>query len=211
MAPKAKTYVPEEAMDLHESHREDGLAKKPRPKSMTKSVHWADYGIFFEITHINDMSEDEINDTWYSRSDYQSFRQDCYMTIDMATAAREAGKRLSGSKVFCERGLEHMIDEERSRLRRERVQEGVEVVLDEQEFQRNQRMDLPEIIAEMYNDISSQAHLDAHDVGLQYEKEMLRETLKEIRRAMKKASETVEIRTSHLARVGVCSPRRKVI
>ena len=163
-----------------------------------KSVAWAKSGEFMEIKHLNDMLLEEVHAIWYNHTEFRGFKRDCHVTINIATAAFQAGKRLPS--MVCDRGLEYHIDETRRNLRRSRRQMAVEAVLAEQYDQELDGLYSPEFIAEVYRKVSLPAHFDAHKLALQYEKEMFREINTELIKKVKRTRSVESI--GYTAKVG---------
>ena len=137
-----------------------------RPK---RSVTFAPTARMICVTHLHDMTNDEVESIWYDGSDYDSFHRDCQMTMCLARAAATAGRKLarSNTTLFCEIGLEHVISKTQGALRRKRRQLAYDVVLREQHCQKlADGSYMPEAIADLYEVISSRCHEDAHKRAL---------------------------------------------
>ena len=175
---KPKLSTPKE----HNVDRYGDDAKINTRKSK-KSVSWARSVRSYRIIHVNDMSEQELNATWYNTLEYHSFKKECQLTICLARAAHEARTRLPGrGKQVTERGLEHLIHKERGDLRRVRRRCGMEAVLSEQLYQQQQGFSSPESIAASYRQISGPAQCDANDQAFQYQKVVISANRKDQKR-----------------------------
>ena len=166
MCPNSNLSVIEPNLLISEEHTQ----LKNLPTKSKKSVSWAKSAICIRIVHLNDMPKEILNATWYDANDYQLFKKDCQLTISLARAAYKARTRLPGrGKHVTERGLEHLIHEERRDLRRVRRQRGVEAVLGEQIYQQIQGLYFPEIISALYKEVSDPAQRDATDHAVRYQ------------------------------------------
>lgn len=137
-----------------------------------KSVSWSTHGTLIPI----DISDNDAELVWYDHCDYIAFKKDCQMTMLMSRATTETLRSKRGKSksldMYCELGLEFVIDSQRKMLRRRRREKAREVVLGEQYDQQLDGLCCPEFIADLYKDISIPSHNDAHQRGLEVEREI---------------------------------------
>ena len=67
----------------------------------TKGVSFSPTVLVRKTTHLNDYSEQELSQCWYSTDEYHKIRRDCLYQVE----ALNLGKTLDGRK-YCSRGLE---------------------------------------------------------------------------------------------------------
>ena len=133
--------------------------------SVKKSVHFAPTAKAMLIPHVDELCEDEINAVWYSRKEYKNFKKDCQRTASLAKQATLVGSETIRSSI-CDRGLECMVNRERSNLRSNRRNYIWDAILDEQFQQQKDGTHNPQALADLYRTVSAQAQCDAHQVGL---------------------------------------------
>ena len=145
-----------------------------------KRVRWAPQHVqaTHDITHLNEMSIEEITDAWYQKHQYVAFKRECLYVWHLSINGE-----IKNNGDWCERGLEHIIDDDRRKNREWHKKCAISSVLETQRIQRlqqeqQQRQDddttsnkivSPELLAEMYQQTSSLAQLEAHSRGLQDE------------------------------------------
>ena len=152
-------------------------------KITRKSVSWAPSVFAYNITHIDDMSDEHIKTIWYERKDYRAFKNNCRESAILAF--RESRLLDSGSPMtasFCVRGLEHIADKQVGNLRRLRKRCVWNIVLDEQENQLAEGIYDPESYEELCYEISSSAHRQAHMKAMQDYEEALEKEAKDDRK-----------------------------
>ena len=154
-------------------------------EGQTKCVRWAPQHALHEIhdiTHLDEMSIEEINDTWYQKHQYAAFKKECVFIWHLSINGEIKSKN-NADEEWCERGLEHIIHDERRKSREWERKCAISSVLETQKVQRQQEMSdddksndkndseclSPEYLAEMYKQASSLSHLEAHSRGLQDE------------------------------------------
>lgn len=112
---------------------------------------------------------ERTEDMWYQKEDLESFMEQCEVSRVSANKLFPAGECVS----FW--GLEHTICEKLQQNRSNRKREAFDVVMDEQENQREDGECLPDYIAEIYKDITRISQLEAHEQALRYRKELNQE------------------------------------
>ena len=140
-----------------------------------------------EISHLNDIPRTEINDTWYQKEEYKSFKQDCCHAWHVIQHRRLHPGRptsLVEDQDYCTRGLELLIDAARQDTRNRHRQVSMQVVMECQRQQQHesgshQTTITAEYMAEMYHHTTSLSQLEAHSRGLQDELELVRISLSE--------------------------------
>lgn len=182
------------------STTDDGVADKKQldivnndrngssPKSGSKkkrSVAWSSSAP--QVKYFSQPADDEPSEAhsdlpsyspWYSQADYDVFYQECLLTTMLV---KKFGRIPSQARdKVTTRGLGHMISEERAEARRLRRIDGWEVVLGEQQYQRQfmkenriHRNDIEsmhhnaECIASLYKQVVSVCQTEAHLQALQ--------------------------------------------
>ena len=134
----------------------------------TKIVKWSNTCKQIYITHINDMSSDEIESTWYKKQDYRAFRRDCKNNVHILK-----GLQTNSTGVdVCGRGLETSIFPEIEIHRRALKELALKQVLIEQSRNWSDKTYAQEFIAEIYEDICGPCQQEAYRKGLQDEEEV---------------------------------------
>ena len=144
-----------------------------------KRVRWAPQHVqaTHDITHLNEMSMEEISDAWYQKHQYVAFKRECLYVWHLSINGE-----IKNNSDWCERGLEHIIDDDRRKNREWHKKCAMSSVLETQRIQRLQqeqqrqvddgtsnKIGSPELLAELYQQTSSLAQLEAHSRGLQDE------------------------------------------
>lgn len=129
-------------------------------KTFTKRVCFAEHDEVFEIPHVNDLSDDEIDAVWMSEEDFKSIRKECRMII--LAIERECTNILDGVEL---RGLEHHMSTQRKQKAavREILYGTVEKL---QCFQDETNMDVSDMMGEMCQKVSSRSEKMAHRMAL---------------------------------------------
>jgi hypothetical protein len=168
MAPKAETnimidcVIPSSYDAENDIIHQEKTFKKPLIK---KSVQWKATCTQVLIEHIDDMSESEIRSIWYDKLDYRAFKKDCKDNIKLA---REGNLK----SIICLHGLEPMCAKRAAFRRASRIN-AWDVVLNEQYKQlRTGQQQSPELIAELYQEISLECQRYANLVGIRYQQEL---------------------------------------
>ena len=119
-----------------------------------------------DTIHINDLRK--ITDTreiWFSEEEIEAIRSNRLDVLD----CMESGVPFDAEEE-CSRGLEPHLETVR-RVRRQNIMEAVFAVLDEQDLQRDEGINDPELLADVYFSRSYESGLDAYWMGLQDRKE----------------------------------------
>eukprot|EP00535_Pseudo-nitzschia_heimii_P004238 CAMPEP_0197188456 /NCGR_PEP_ID=MMETSP1423-20130617/17827_1 /TAXON_ID=476441 /ORGANISM="Pseudo-nitzschia heimii, Strain UNC1101" /LENGTH=213 /DNA_ID=CAMNT_0042640291 /DNA_START=12 /DNA_END=653 /DNA_ORIENTATION=- len=132
------------------------------------SVMFAPTVLIYRTMHINDFTDEEINDCWYSDRENKAIVSDC---VKIISSMNGSGKRLSSS-ISCFRGLECRTPQGQKRRASHRFC-AFDAVLDEQDTQ----WDSPENditkIRDGYRVYSKPSHVEALRIGLEDEKEAM--------------------------------------
>ena len=120
-----------------------------------RCVRFSPFDEVMEVLHVNDMSDEEISQVWYSSKEMQAIRRKCRRTVDL----------MNRCETLTSRGLEKHT-EQILRQRSEIKSEIYEILLDTQHLQRLRGVVDPEQIAGLYKPYSDIAHLEAHMIGL---------------------------------------------
>jgi hypothetical protein len=120
--------------------------------------------------------------TWYVKKDLATFREQCEITRILAR------RGFKGNNFTSCWGLEHTICEELSQNRSTRKKEALDTVIEEQEGQRKDGQYMPDVIAEIYEDISKLSQIEAHQQALRYVKELNEDDTNDSERLSKKVT-----------------------
>ena len=148
--------------------------------SNNKRIRFAANDAVYPIVHVNDMTNHELKNCYYSRNEMTSMKQNCADIIEFARYINERKekqtkhdeetvKNLSGLKLFT-RGLERHVCEKTATLRKERMETSVQDVLEEQHFGNSAGMCCENVIAKLYSQISRPCQQDAYERGLNDER-----------------------------------------
>lgn len=103
--------------------------KSNRKLPLAKSLRFADKNEVFPIQHLDDMTDDEIFEIWYTSREYSEIKQAYQLTIFMM----ESGEAITGDE-HTSRGLEYRT-QEGAWARYENKRDAYNAVLDEQDRQ----------------------------------------------------------------------------
>lgn len=81
-----------------------------------------------EILHVNNYSNEERANTWYSRDEFGSMKRECQITANLIDRGLVSGD----CENYCITGLEHNIRSHDNNMRKSRVEKGIDAVLEEQ-------------------------------------------------------------------------------
>ncbi|CAJ1949163.1 unnamed protein product [Cylindrotheca closterium] len=125
-----------------------------------KSVCFAKHDEVFEIPHMNDLSDEEIDAVWMSDTDFKSIRKECRKVI--LAIERGCFKSLAGVEL---RGLEHHLFSQRKQKDaiREILYSTVEKL---QSFQDETKTDVSDMMAEMCQKVSTRSGMMAQQMAL---------------------------------------------
>ena len=140
------------------------LRKKPKRKHGLKSstkVRFSQDVQAREIPHLNDVSEQQIECTWYTEEEYSDIKSEILLTLK-----RQRYGVLDNCKELCFRGLEART-REGSIFRRSNRRNSLEAVLHEQSRQESLRgLHSSDDIAQVYMDTTFENCRAAHAKGL---------------------------------------------
>jgi hypothetical protein len=145
----------------------------PQRSSIKKCLRFDMYDEVFEIPHIDDLSDDEVNATWYSKKEFQAIRRSCLRTVElMEQSGDEYDFRLSkASSKHCTRGLEKHTDLQRD-IRKRQQEVCFEAVMAIQDLSDSRGIALNDIMAELYAQSCSNSVREAILVALQDAREV---------------------------------------
>lgn len=122
---------------------------------------------FKTIRHVADFGEDEINEGWYRKKDFMRMSEEVGEIAQMVSE----GKETQNGEEISIRGLEHLVEEDVADYRAEKMIASIDAVLDEQDEQRDEEINDPDVIAQMYSEIVTPLLREAYLVGLRDAKE----------------------------------------
>jgi hypothetical protein len=135
--------------------------------STTRSVRFAKTCNVHAIPHHSEMSAEEINDVWMNRYDIKQTKQAVNSTVFLMKSG--VGALLTEADDFCERGLEHLLDEKYAH----RVKKSQGIALAVQRFLRRNGAKNPEMIAKAYTAYTVVSRENAHNLALDDQKECI--------------------------------------
>mmetsp|Transcript_22961 Transcript_22961/g.65061 ORF Transcript_22961/g.65061 Transcript_22961/m.65061 type:complete len:239 (+) Transcript_22961:132-848(+) len=139
--------------DHSDASTKSGRSRHPRHRPV---IGFEEYDEVFEIPHLNDLSQEEIDSVWTGRHGLRTIRQRCIEIVDRIQ---------SGERGLYIRGLEHYVDPESSRSR-ETKRMRAELLRYVQELEDMKGTQLPELFASLYSKMSERSQLLAHRRGL---------------------------------------------
>ena len=123
-------------------------------------VSFAPAVIVRNVQHLNDISKEEIEATWYTPDEFKMMKRDVHVTVKMMSR----NERLGIDQ--CIRGLEHKTKEGRARRMMNQI-ESMSAVLDEQDYQSSNGISYDdERIARVYKSYTIHCAASAHFHGL---------------------------------------------
>ena len=130
----------------------------------SRKVRFSRYDEIVDTFHINDLKRiTNTKDIWFSEQETEEMKHNCLNVI----GCMESGLPLHNEQE-CTRGLEKQLSTSRHH-RRQHIMEAVFSVLDEQELQREEGINDPELLADIYFSRSYESGLDAYLIGLEDE------------------------------------------
>lgn len=156
------------------------VLKNKNSKSKGMSISFSGKKHIKKIPHLNTMTEEDIEQIWYSHYDYDDIKASFEYTVFMMDAGE--AKTVENDE-HTTRGLE-MRTEEGAWARFEHKRDAYNAVLDEQDRQWNDGEDDPELISQSCLEVSRSAAKGALERGLNDEKAS-NEINKEIRSTIK--------------------------
>jgi hypothetical protein len=122
-------------------------------------VRFADYEEVVEIPHVNDMTQEEIDDSYMSDVELRAIQYECKALVRMMDEEDE------DLRDVCVRGLDQHTPEY-SRCRKATRQQAYDAVFEVQSYQAFQGVSAPELIAELCQKCSSSSVAEAKMVGI---------------------------------------------
>jgi hypothetical protein len=138
----------------------------PCQKSSKKSVSFFPTVRLRTVKHINDYTHVEFEETWYSQTDLDIVIEECLETVRMM--AKE--EVLLAEDGFCKRGLEYQTPKG-AKFRKGNKVCAMQIVMEEQNLQRNMGIVDAEYLAELYIDATKNSERLALMRGLSDEEE----------------------------------------
>jgi hypothetical protein len=148
---------------MKSSIKDERLLAHRHLKQQRNHLAFADCDTVFPIPHINEMSEQEINDCWMSAEDLQAIRQSCIGTVrEMNNNKNNNGEPPEG--IFL-RGLDQHSD--KYKQRKDEINNQVyDAVFRIQEFQRLSGKDASGVIAKLCAKYSEPSVIAAHTAAI---------------------------------------------
>ena len=146
---------------MEHSYIQEAPAKaltSPKPK---KSVSFHSIVRASKVLHINNYTDEEIEATWYSDSDYAMMKADNRYTAQLFVSGMVQGD----DDQYCRRGLESYTPDG-SRRRKSNRAAATAAVLDEQDEQFDEGVFEPEYIAQVYKFESEHCQVLANTIAL---------------------------------------------
>lgn len=142
-----------------------GIKNEPAPKKHT--VKFYEIVSIRSTTHVNDMTDEEIENAWFSRREMLGIKR------TMATEVKHMalGKQIENSTT---RGLEYRTREGSDRRRSNKLT-SIHAVLDEQDLQHMRGVNDPEGLRKVYLKHSTHCLADARQLGNADEIEMMQQ------------------------------------
>eukprot|EP00429_Kryptoperidinium_foliaceum_P025814 CAMPEP_0176147532 /NCGR_PEP_ID=MMETSP0120_2-20121206/75209_1 /TAXON_ID=160619 /ORGANISM="Kryptoperidinium foliaceum, Strain CCMP 1326" /LENGTH=150 /DNA_ID=CAMNT_0017484151 /DNA_START=35 /DNA_END=483 /DNA_ORIENTATION=- len=122
---------------------------------------------FKTIRHVADFTDDEIQEGWYRKKDFMRMSEEVGEIAQLVAQ----GKETHNGEELSIRGLEHLVEEDVADYRAEKMIASIDAVLDEQDEQRDEDIDDPDVIAQIYTEIVTPLLREAYLVGLRDAKE----------------------------------------
>lgn len=122
---------------------------------------------FKTIRHVADFSDEEIQEGWYRKKDFMRMSEEVSEIAQLVAQ----GKDSHNGEELSIRGLEHLVEEDVADYRAEKMIASIDAVLDEQDEQRDEDINDPDVIAKIYTEIVTPLQREAYLVGLRDAKE----------------------------------------
>lgn len=152
----------ESCREISETGPQHGGIEKPR--SFSKRVTFKQSVRVRKGIHINEYKEDEVRACWYSKYEYKQIKTDNQHDLNMLS---NGAFDIDGAK-YCLRGIEAYFQQNTSQRRAQRAR-AVEMVLYEQDLQKQEGSHDPEVIAQVYQLATSFCLEQARHIALQDE------------------------------------------
>ena len=109
-----------------------------------------------DTLHLNDYTDEELSNTWFTPREYKALRAENKLTV----ALMESGTDFEEELAFCSKGLEGMTNIERGRKFELRFRCG-RAIFDEQDRQKRLGMDDPVSLAQIYGKYTFSSKMEA--------------------------------------------------
>lgn len=129
---------------------------------LVKSVSFAEHNEVFDITHLDDIPDEDVANIWFDAAEYAQIKKDYQLTIFLM----ESGEDLKGDHE--RRGLEYRT-QEGAWARYENKRDAYNAVLDEQDRQWKEDIDDWDAISRAYLEHSTKCLTAANQRGIQDE------------------------------------------
>jgi hypothetical protein len=136
-------------------------------KPITKSLTFAPKIRVRKIIHIDEFTDEEVSACYYHKEEFDRVRLELKATVQMF----QVGELEKDTTHFTKRGTEHRTPDAVQRRNRNK-QMAAEAVFDEQENQWADGVIDSEVLASIYQAASSHCQIAAHNIALDYEKEV---------------------------------------
>ena len=130
---------------------------------LVKSVSFAEHNEVFDITHLDDIPDEDVANIWFDAAEYAQIKKDYQLTIFLM----ESGEELKGDHE--RRGLEYRT-QEGAWARYENKRDAYNAVLDEQDRQWKEDIDDWDAISRAYLEHSAKCLTAANQRGIEDEK-----------------------------------------
>lgn len=137
------------------------------PETRERRVRFHGRVQFKTIRHVADFSDEEIQEGWYRKKDFMRMSEEVSEIAQLVAQ----GKESQNGEELSIRGLEHLVEEDVADYRAEKMIASIDAVLDEQDEQRDEDINDPEVIAKIYTEIVAPLQREAYLVGLRDAKE----------------------------------------
>jgi len=162
MAPQQK-YNNRQMFEEDSCSSESTVSFQNSPDVPKRRIHFAlTENEVHPIPHINDLSDQEVKETWYERSDYEKIK----MALIPIVRKMMKGEPIEESNRLTIRGLEYRTREGAIRRQHNKA-EAITAVMDEQDRQLdlNGRCEA-EILRQTYIQINAHCQREAHELAL---------------------------------------------
>lgn len=129
----------------------------------------------YPIPHVNDMTNEEVSATWYGMQDFDKMKAEMLVIVKRMMK----GDKIEETNEVTIRGLEYRT--RKGAIRRQHHKyESINAVLDEQDRQIEEGIDDPELLRQVYLEISVPCHYEMNQLALddaidakEYQKEII--------------------------------------
>lgn len=158
MPPYSGNTIEELNQSLTSLENAKPLHEEPH-RQIKKKLRFDDYDEVKEIPHIADMTDEEVDDSYFSREEVKAIRRECRALVTMI----EVGDK-KGLRKICIRGL-HQHTPTFTNRRRAIRQHLYYAVQEIQEYQTFQGINCPDMIADICREYSKQSKKEARLMG----------------------------------------------